>query len=431
MKVIIVGGGVAGLHVGIRLASRGVSCCILDEYHCGGRIQTYESDGYHWENGAGRISLTHTMTMKYIKRYGLHTIPLPDQIDYLSTQIVPNPFFDMHHILKIFESVPPSVLSHKTMKELLKEVMPHETDFYKAFPYYAELSVLRADLALESFAAEMGTHKRFVVCKEGLSALIAHMKEEFIELGGTIIENMRVHGVETVNHLTFIHAHDRITKKRAMYSAPICVLAIPSYALAKLVRIPSVTSVLRHLTMVPLLRIYMVFPKDNPTKDNPTKDNPTKDNPTKDNPTKDPTKSWFSDLKSTVVDGPIRYMIPINDTCIMISYTEGPYATHWMNMEPAEVQRQIMAQVRDLFPEKDIPDPIFMKMHRWRQGCTYWVPGSYDVDHMSRKILNPKKGLFVCGESYARKQCWIESALEHAEMLLTYHLNNTVHLNDM
>jgi hypothetical protein len=100
-------------------------------------------------------------------------------------------------------------------------------------------------------------------------------------------------------------------------------------------------------------------------------------------------------------------------------------------MEPAEVQRQIMAQVRDLFPEKDIPDPIFMKMHRWRQGCTYWLPGSYDVDHMSRKILNPKKGLFVCGESYARKQCWIESALEHAEMLLTYHLNDIVHLNDM
>jgi hypothetical protein len=37
---------------------------------------------------------------------------------------------------------------------------------------------------------------------------------------------------------------------------------------------------------------------------------------------------------------------------------------------------------------------------------------------MSQKIMNPAKGMFVCGESYARHQCWIESALEHADKML-------------
>ena len=392
--IMIVGGGVAGLHVGIYLAKRNISSCIIDEYHCGGRVQTYHINDHQWENGAGRISADHRHTLAYLKKYDLTCIPLPTEIDYITKNgiIIENPFFTLQKpFLELLRSLPPSVLATKTIKEILHEVMPHETDFYNAFPYYAEMATLRADLALESFENEMGTHKGFFVCKEGLSELIDNMKAEYLTFGGVIKENMRVESVETVNHYTYLHGKNRITHDPFSVSTRLCILAIPSNALDKLIKIPAVTSVTKHLTMVPLLRIYMVFKK-----------------------------SWFADLKSTVVNGPIRYIIPINETTIMISYTEGPYATHWMKMDPKVVCRSILDEIRRLFPNRNIPHPEIFKMHPWSTGCTYWQPGNYDVDELSYKILNPKKGIFVCGESYARKQCWIESALEHASMLLKH-----------
>ena len=55
----IIGGGVAGLHTGITLAKKGFQCTIIDEYQCGGRVQTFYAPSFHWENGAGRIATTH------------------------------------------------------------------------------------------------------------------------------------------------------------------------------------------------------------------------------------------------------------------------------------------------------------------------------------------------------------------------------------
>jgi len=393
-QVIIVGGGVAGLHTGIEVAKKGFQCCIIDEYKCGGRIQTYhnEKEGVQWENGAGRISTKHKYTLAYLKRYGLTTIPLSSEIDYMNRNgIQSNPFFDLQHmIVEPLRSLPTDVLATHTMKQIMHKVMPH-SDMYTGFPYYAEISVLRADIALQSFAEEIGSHHGFSVCKEGLSALVAGMIDEYLRLGGAIIENAHVQTVESVNNVTFVHLLSKLDNKKYTLQTPVCVLAVQRDALAKLIRIPVVTSVLSKLRSVPLLRVYAVFDEH-----------------------------WFAGMHSTVVDSSIRYIIPINERVIMISYTEGPFAKHWMNMDPKDAEHGIMKEIRALFPEKTIPDPVFFKMHPWRDGCTYWLPGNYSVEAESRAILNPKKGIFVCGESYAVHQCWIESAIEHAELLWSH-----------
>jgi hypothetical protein len=390
---VIVGGGVAGLHTGIELAKHGISCCIIEEYKCGGRVETYYPPlkGIHWENGAGRIHTSHRHVLHYRKKYNCTLIPLPTTISYLSNkEIHSNLFFDIHHaFLKPLELLPPHVLATRTIKEIVDEVMPHARHFYQSFPYYAETHTLRADVALKSFTGPIGEHDGFVVCKEGLSTMIDGMKKEFLSYGGKIIEDMRVRSVESVNNFTYLHCEHRVEKDHYTYSGKACVLAVPRDALEMLIKIPVVKQVLSHLTSVPLLRMYAVF--DEP---------------------------WFADLNSTVVDGPIRYIIPISDKVIMISYTEGPYALHWMRMKREKVEEAVMKEIRKLFPDRTIPDPVYFKMHSWRKGCTYWLPGNYSVEEMSVKILNPKEGIFVCGESYAANQCWVESALEHADMLL-------------
>ena len=396
MQAIVVGGGVAGLHTGIKLAKQGIICCIIDEYTCGGRVQTYHHEDLQWENGAGRISSKHKHTLSYIKKYGLTLIPLSDQIDYMSTELISNPFFDLQSYLEPLRSLPPDTLATHTLKEIMDKVIPHAREFYTAFPYYAEMSVMRADLALQSFAKEMGTHHGFYVCKEGLSVMIDGMKHEFQELGGTILENTHVESVESVNHLIYVHCTSN--GQQLFVRAPMCLLAVQRDALVKLLNIPVVRSVTSKLKMVPLLRIYAVFDKTPATN----------------------WKAWFSDLKSTVVDSPIRYIIPINDRTIMISYTEGPHATHWMSMKSDKREHEVMKEIRRLFPDRTIPDPVFFKCHYWSQGTTYWLPGKYLVEEESYKIMNPKQNIFVTGESYAIYQSWIESGLIHSEELWTH-----------
>jgi len=398
--VIIVGGGIAGLHTGIKVAKRGLSCCVIDEYKCGGRVQTYHDNGHQWENGAGRISLNHTMTLDYLKKYGLHTIQLSNQIDYLdnTNTIQPNHFFNLQKmLLEPLRSLSADVLATHTLKEIMDKVIPDAKDFYIAFPYYAEICTMRADLALQSFDREIGSHNNFVVCKEGLSALITGMMNEFDFFGGHIHTDRRVESIESVNDLTFIHTISTITARKFTLRTPTVVLAIPRDALATLLKIPVVTSIIKNLRSVPLMRMYAVFDNDEKTE-----------------------KAWFADMKSTVVSSYIRYIIPINKNVIMISYTEGPYAKYWMDMSVDESKYVVMNEIRRLFPDKNIPDPVFFKRHLWRIGCTYWLPGRYSVEEASRKILNPKRGIYVCGESYAVHQSWMESALEHAEQLWSH-----------
>ena len=163
---------------------------------------------------------------------------------------------------------------------------------------------------------------------------------------------------------------------------------------------PSVLPVLpvfKHLAMEPLVRIYAIFPLQNG-------------------------KPWFPQTK-IVTDGPLRYIIPMNPKqgTIMISYMEGPDTDKWFHLPKERLTKELMKEVRRLFPHLTIPDPIMVKRYPWAQGCSYWLPGDYDVEEESRASLQPypRVPLFLAGESFAVKQCWMESALHQADELLS------------
>ena len=153
--------------------------------------------------------------------------------------------------------------------------------------------------------------------------------------------------------------------------------------------------------MEPLLRTYGIFP--------------TKPNP------------WFEGMKTTVTDSPLRYVIPINPKqgTIMTSYTDAQDTKQYLKLldkSPKLLEKCILKDLRDLFPDCDIPNPLFFKAHPWYEGCTYWLPGLYDPKEESEAIMNPMpkrfEHLYVCGESYSLRQAWMEGALEHAEAML-------------
>jgi monoamine oxidase len=422
--LIIVGGGISGLRVGIESLKkqRGLKCCILEKYgYIGGRVVTFRKNipkvgEVQWENGAGRISISHTKVLRLLKQYSLTFIPIDDETDYINEPsrfntdpvITANKFTDLINVyFEPIQKLPIDTLKKYTLKELLDMTIGHTRakEFYEQFPYYAEIHTLRADIALESFKKEMRSNEDFGVIAEGFSSLTDSMKAEFIGRGGTIIMDTDVYKVtNNPDKSITLNYNIRNTDKNGSYTAKIVVLALHHNALTKIDGVSNMP-VLKHLKMMPLLRMYAVFPTKGGV-------------------------SWFSGLNKIVTNSPIRYIIPIDSKrgIVMISYTDGNDAKWWfkqdLDQDDDNIKDLVMTVIRQLFPDRTIPDPIFFKQHPWISGCTYWLPGSYNVIEESYKSLHPMAndypGLFIANESFAVKQCWMESALEQADHLLNH-----------
>ncbi len=416
--LIIVGGGIAGLRVGIEAlkARPGINCCILEKYgYIGGRIVTFRKNipkvgEVQWENGAGRIATTHKKVLHLLKDYGLTFIPIGNESSFINEKtgaITENKFSDLiQFYFGPIEQLSSDVLATHTLSELLNKTigLVAAKKLYEQFPYYSEIHTLRADLALESFRTEMGSNSGFGVVKEGFSSLTNAMMDEFTSLGGKVIINIDAYKITTnSDNSVTINCRIRNTHNRTSYTGNVVVLALHHTALTKIEGVNTL-SVLRHLTMMPLLRIYAVFPTKNGV-------------------------SWFSKYNKIVTNSRIRYIIPIDPKrgIVMISYTDGVDAKWWFkqNIDDSgdnDVKEIVMTKIRKLFPELNIPDPIFFKQHPWYDGCTYWLPGAYNVEDESNNSLHPRPksmpNLFMCGESFAVKQCWVESALVQADKLL-------------
>ena len=412
---LIVGAGLAGLHTALRLAKRypRASIAIAEAYHyIGGRVVTYEAhvrgrSGLHWENGAGRIHSSHTRVLDLVKKYGLTRIPIPSNQLWKGKDgsTYENTWDSLFHLIhSLLNRVSEEKRAHFTVSELLTKILGQKEaeKLLVHFPYRSETHVMRADMALRSFAKEMGSHQQFYVVKEGLSDLVKGLTHEVEGAGVKFLLGHRLYGLPSDQVAEFKVDGDRETIR-----AKKIVLALHSSALQN---IPPFKNhpYLKRVAMEPLLRLYAVFPTRNG-------------------------QSWFSGLSSVVTDSPLRYIIPINPAkgVIMISYTDSFDTKRWnriLDLEGKEaLQDAIMVEVRRLFPEQEIPDPLFFKAHPWWEGCTYWKPGSYEPYEVSEKIMHPLPtrypNLFVCGESFSLDhQCWMEGALEHADKMVKRYL---------
>lgn len=412
--ILIVGAGIAGLRCGITLLRKRPShtIVILEKYtYVGGRVVTYHKkiedmkgncSTVQWENGAGRIHRTHTKVMALVRKYKLHTIPLDDTIQYEDDGILsPNIFTETMALLSdALSTLSATYLATHTLREALTDILGEEKTnaLLLQFPYRAEVDTVRADMGLESFQEEMGTYNGYVIVKEGLSAMIQGMKDEFESLGGTILQG---HSVVDIHK-----AGDTLEVKTVtdagpvLWEAPTVICALHKDALDE---IPLFRNwpVLTKLTMEPLVRTYAVFPTVKGT-------------------------SWFAGLPKVASAGPVRFFLPMNPACgtVMLSYTDGRDARAVLRLLDKQGEETtgefLVDEVRKMFPDREIPDPLFFKSHPWTSGCTYWLPGTYDPYVESKKALKPFSdvNLYCCGESFATRQAWMEGALEHADLLL-------------
>jgi hypothetical protein len=413
--ILIVGAGLAGLYCARELLKHNPnqSVVVCEKYKkVGGRAVTFHKDGHQWEIGAGRISDSHKMVLGLIKEYGLHTVPIQSGLNYRENGLTEYEENHFEPAIDIFlgplQMLPHSVLGTHTLKEVMLGVYgPSKTQrWMDRFPYHAEVVVMRADMALREFFSEMKSHEGYFVCKEGLSALMEAMAADIQERGGVVHTEYELIDVSkglaefysgstsAVADAKASRGKDKSARPKTTISAKKIVLALHASALRAL---PSLRgwAPLKHVTMSPLLRIYAVFPG----------------------------KAWFKGLTRIVTTSPIRYFLPMSEESgtAMISYTDNVFAKHFMKMDTELMEKEVMKDLRELFPEREIPDPTFFKAHPWTDGVSYWLPGNYKPAQVSVEALKPGPGIYVCGESFSLRQGWMEGALEHAALLLRTH----------
>jgi monoamine oxidase len=395
MSIVVVGAGIAGLSVAEGLLDRGNSVILLERYpNVGGRIVTHRDPQY--EIGAGRIHASHKRVHSLIKRFGLHTYPISDKVVYrpLSTCKDEPHGLDwiLPAIIRMLKGQSKKTLASHTLSSLLS---PEWRTLLLRFPYWAEVHMLRADLALESFEAEMGTYGGYVGIQEGIDALTSHLLAVVKKKGADVrvrhrVEDIRQHGDGFVITGEF---GKKAEAKPFRIETDQVIIATCRCSLGKFSVLKGLP-LLKQLQTSGLTRIYAQYPASK--------------------------EVWWAGMEKTVTDSPLRFVIPIDPRSglIMISYTDGPDTYTWKGLEGPKLNKAIQKEVKRLFPEKVVEEPTFLEKHEWPSGCTYWVPGEYEVEKAIQKAMHPRKGLWIVGESVAKHQAWIESALHSVEDFL-------------
>jgi monoamine oxidase len=411
--IVIVGAGIAGLFCARENLKRqpGTSLIVCEKYRkLGGRAVSYKKDlggtigTVGWEIGAGRISQAHKHVLGLLKEYGLHTFPIKPDLNYRESgrhEFEEN-FFEpaLGILLKPLSALPAETLGTHTLKELLVKLHgAAETQrWMDRYPYHSEVVWMRADRALAEFNGEMGSHEGYFVCKEGLSALIEAMADDVRGRGGEIVTQYDLQSCDgNVCRFQTEQGEEEIVAKESI------LLALHAAALRNLAMFKG-WHILNHVRMEPLFRIYAVFPKGADG------------------------RVWFDGLSRVVTPEPIRYFLPMDATkgTAMVSYTDSKFARHYMRIQDTRgekaLESQIVKDLRSVFPEFQIPRPVFFKPHPWTDGVTYWLPGTYSPEAESVEALHPfpqtYPKVYVCNESFCLRQGWMEGSIEHAELLL-------------
>ena len=412
---IIIGGGIAGFYSGLKLIKQNKNVVICEKYkNIGGRIDTFHENSYSWESGAGRISSKHTLLLNLMKHYKEPLHPISPELSYKKdgkSCIEPNLFEPTLDVFfKPLRKLDKKILGNSTLKELCISIhgKVKVEEYFNRFPYRAELEVLRADLALETFkkGGEMASHEGYFVAANGLHSLIEKMQQDFVKRGGTVFTNYECIDIKDMkSHIeTDFYTGDRKLKderlKVKLHSSKL-ICAMTSESL-KQISFFKRFDTLNHLRMEPLLRTYAVYDK-----------------------------CWFSEYSRVVTSTPIRYFLPISykdgNSIAMVSYTDSNDTDEFNNILKKYGEESLGRHIQNLLKELfgPIPNYKFFKSHYWKYGATYWLPGDYNPVEESKKSLKPfNSEVYLVGESFSLNQAWIEGALEQCNKLFnTYRLS--------
>ena len=449
---VIVGAGISGLYTAHELCKKYPSAkiCILEATkYIGGRLHSIKYDGLIMDGGGARFNTEQHRIISLIKEVGLwdKVIPIGSDITYKPVNDLPDSksSFELKNKFPTIDDF--IVFMKKYVKEkhikrdalidttILDFAIEHFSKDYpkikqyliNIYPYYSELGVLNAVEGLNLFSNEFSNKTKYFILNGGLEQLAETIYNKLKDLNKTKKCNIDIYEETPVleineglclvknrqtGHVITIDKQDKNNDK-IQFIANKLILTIPKNKLLKIkITMNSVKNnngkdiidkLFKNINSVqnePLYRIYARYPLDKKTH-----------------------KVWFNGMGKISTNLPIKYIIPVNyeKGVIMISYTDSKFARYWFKqVSEGTFEDTLNKQLKQLFPNIDIPKAKWYKHCPWISGAGYWKKG-YDKNIIMPKMieaLGRHKNLYICGENFSSHQAWVEGALETSDMVL-------------
>ena len=389
--LIIIGAGISGLYIGNNIETQ--NFIILEQKkRVGGRIKTFKNDSFMYETGAYRFFNHHTKFISLLKKLKLekHIKKMNSNKDFVLMNNQSKNIYNTDKVLdydQIFyrlKSLTKKELSSNTIFALIEKYYDRETAImvndYNGYDDFIKASGV-------NIINDYKTHKSYFYNLDcGYSKIIDLLFENI---------NQKVKIGETLLDIKKKKNFFLVTTNKTNYMTKKIIFTIPKENLSKIEFINSNVNYLNSVSSGDYIRVFAQYPKKNG-------------------------KVWFHDINPTVTDGVIRKIIPenIETGLLQVCYNDHINAERVRNIIlNGDLKTFIRNSLNKLFIHKNIPEPIFINCHYWKNANHYWLP-FYDNEHISNYILNPIQNIYICGESYSNNQGWIEGALKTSDKVI-------------
>lgn len=405
--VVIIGSGLSGLNLANLLIKKGYQniCIIEKSNNIGGLIQTRHANinnsTYKYEAGGAVLFDYQKNMMKLVKdnkiemiekklnRDGDKNRSFCDDNKYKKKINIKtsNGFYDlMRKVFTHMDNKGKQYCRRYTFEKICLEVLTIDEVKYLeiCYGYSSEFKLTNSVVARKNLQNELFKSKKILFFKNGYSQLI-----------NSLFESIK-------NHITFINKSNLnkftqldnkiellINKKNKIYTKKL-VLAIPKQSLMKLSK-SFTKDELDLLDSVHSSSLNRIFAKYDITQNN---------------------NKWMTDINYTTTDNKIKQIIPLNSKngFFQISYSDWINADFWGNMNKEDTKKMLKKHLQEIFPDKKISDPLWIKKYYWKDAVHFWKPNKNEIQ-LNKKIANIRDNIFICGESYSLNQGWGEGAI--------------------
>jgi len=431
--LVIIGGGIAGLYTLYKLSKQFTNLKILllesgERY--GGRIYSYKEtiDGeeYVMDLGAGRLGYHHKLINTLISELGLKSkiVNIPNTKTYI--EVTENnkahektQYKDsiMAKLYKFFLSPLVSKLGKSALQkfylyELLTKYMSasFSQKVASVFEYSSDLNELNAYDAIGYFKYDYNKESTFFTLNGGLGQIIDHLLTAIKQTQGYKRNNITIINLSYVENVTYnnananananlfnISVYNYKNSTKTTYYCDHLICAIPKQSLESLTIFKPLLRDLDSINPINLVRIFEVYKTENG-------------------------ESWFKNIKKTITNSNVQFVIPINSNngLIMSSYSDCANARFWNNLLAKKgldyVKQTLNNTLNLVFSVYNIsvPSSKYIKLYFWDAGVANWKK-NVDSDYLSYKLINPLPNVYIIGENYSKYQAWCEGALMTSE----------------
>lgn len=400
---IIIGGGISGLYTNLELCKKQDKTLLLESSSVfGGRIYQYTDKTVSFPAGAARFNRKHVRVIKLLKQFNLLDFRkdsgISSNIDFIDSKKQFSPKYNnktgFEYIKKVLRKVEKmrndDILRNYTFQEYAEKYLENdEVEFLLvASGYSGQLKHMNMFDAYNLF--KNGIRDDVTFYSGYFHHLIESVVQELKKKGAKMLLNSHVKEVvfDDTNDCYVVH-YNNISRK-----AKRVVFALPQPALLKIKLLSPIHTMLKNsINCKALCRVYAKFK---------------------------PQDIWFKDIKKTVTNNALRYIIPMDREkgTIMISYTDDIYCEYWKKLRnnQSKLKKSVVDLVKKTF-DKTIAEPEEVWVFYWDCGIGYWNKGVNSVQ-VADFLANPMENVYICGENYSLEQSWVEGALESTERVL-------------